>query len=210
MDGKLEDLDSRFGEENVKHVIASMEMATLDAEEFQKRLFSYSNVLKRGRFKVTDYVYAVNYVAFRSMGESILDSWKKTFPDRCFREGLKKPAGTLRALSSLYDKNEMVQQMLGQVQVPMHIMFMSERFKAVTVLATIMSDDMESGRNRLDAADKLLNHVKIPETVKIELDIGVKTDDTLIELNEKLSALADLAQSRIQSNRLTPLDVIES
>jgi len=210
MEGNLEELDSRFGEENIKVCIESMTLAGLDMAEFKNKLFSYSNVLKSGRFKITDYVYAVNYIGLRAIGESMLDAWKKTFPDRCFRDGKLKPAGTIRALSSLYDKNEMIQQMLAQIQVPMHIMFMNERLQAVGVLASVMNDIDESGRNRLDAADKLLNHVKLPETMKVELDVGFKADETLVDIGKSLDALAQLAQSKILSGIVTPIEVLES
>ncbi len=62
----------------------------------------------------------------------------------------------------------------------------------------------------MESADKLLNHVQVPESVKIEVDIGIKSDDTLKSIDDKLSSLAQFAQAKIIAGVVTPVEVIEN
>ena len=205
---KMKMVDKRFGEGPHEEALRKIVEFHDAPEEFAEQLVTFSSVLKTGRYKAEAYLKAVQYCSHRQMNMSMIASYRKTHPDRCFRNGEKKPEGTIQALASLYDKTAIVQGILSQMQIPLHIMMMAERVKAANVLASLMVHS-DNERIQMESADKLLNHIAVPETMKVELDIGIKTDDTLTELNEKLTALANMAQTKILNKMVTPLDVIE-
>ena len=206
---QIEKVEPRLGEPSAKLAI-DMIIEHHDApEEFSEALLTFSNVLKSGKYKSEAYVKAVQYCQYRSINMSMVKSYRLTYPLRCFRDGKAKPTGTVDALASLYDKTKLVQSILAQMQIPLHIMMMGERVRAANVLAHLMIHG-ETDRIQMESADKLLNHIVPPETQKIELDIGIKTDDTIKELNTTLTKIADLAQDRIKAGLITPVEVIES
>ena len=205
----LEMIDPRFGEAAHKGAIKLI-MDTHDApEEFAERLVTFSSVLKTGRYKAEGYIKAVQFASYRQMNFSMVKSYRMTFPERCFRDGKAKPSGTVDALASIYDKTAIVQGILAQMQIPLHIMMMSERVRAANVLAHLMIN-ADNERVQMEAADKLLNHINVPETMKVELDVGFKADETLTQLNETLTKIANVAQDRIKAGTVTPTEVIES
>ena len=204
-------IDKRFGEEPHQKAIKLI-MDTHDApDEFAEQLVTFSSVLKNGRYKADSYIKAVQYASYRQMNLSMTEAYKRTFPDRCFRrhdQTEKKPQGTIEALASIYDKTQIVQGILTQMQIPLHIMMMSERVRAANVLAYLMVN-ASNERIQMESADKLLNHINIPETMKVEMDVGFKADETLTQLNATLNKIADVAQSRIKAGTLTPVEVLE-
>ena len=204
---QLEYVDKRFGEGPTKKAIETIMEYHEAPEEYAEQLITFSNVLKGGKYKLEGYIKAVQYVSYRQMNLSMVDSYRRTYPDRCFRNGKPKPKGTVDALSSIYDKTQLVQGILSQMQIPLHIMMVAERVKAANVLANLMMN-ASSERIQMESADKLLNHIKTPESVKIELDLGSKTDDTIKELNDKLESLANYAQGKIMNGTITPVEVL--
>ncbi len=178
-------------------------------ESILEKIVSYASVLKGNRWTPKQYFKAVEYVTYRMADMSMVESYKATFPERLINiKGNDKPAGTVRSLASFYDRGDLPQRIMSQVQIPLHVIMMGERVNAASVLAHLMVHG-ETERIQMESADKLLNHIKPPETLKVEMDIGFQADDTLVELNEKLDALAGLAQSKILAKDLTPLQVIE-
>ncbi len=206
---QLSNIDKRFGDTPAKSAIKKILEYHDAPEEFAEQLVTFSSVLRQGRYKAEGYIKAVQYASYRQMNLSMVASFKRTFPERCFRDGKKKPQGTVDALASLYDKTAIVQGIMTQIQIPLHIMMMSERVKAANILAHLMVN-AETERIQMESADKLLNHISIPETMKVEMDIGVKTDDTIKELNETLTRISEIASNKIQSGTVTPVEIIES
>jgi hypothetical protein len=208
----LERVDKRFGDLSTKRVIEDITKYHTDPEGFQDRLVSWSSVLKKGRYRLDDYVKAVEYCTLRAADTSQLDSYQVCFPNRCNRVEngvvVRKPEGTIRALSSLYDKGDLVQGILSQMQIPLHIMFMSESYKAVMKLVQL-SQTAESERVQMEAADRLLFHIKSPEIKKVELSVGFQADDTINSINAALDKFAEIAHDRIKAGMVTAVDVIE-
>ena len=70
-------------------------------------------------------------------------------------------------------------------------MFQGARYKAVALLAREMEDAAYS-KDRINAADKLLGHVRPPENMDIELKIGPNAEAVSIqdELSGQLALLA--------------------
>ena len=71
----------------------------------------------------------------------------------------------------------------------MDLIFTGARYKAIGVLAEIMETG-KLDRDRVNAAKELLAATKGPENIKMELDVGVKENSAVEQLNEQLAAMA--------------------
>lgn len=190
-----------------------------NGEALADRLISFSGILKENKWSIAKYVKAVEFVTHRIGGDTIVGSYRKTFPERLTRkkrvmgeeidEVEDKPYDTIRSAAKTYEQGELVQKLMAQVQIPLHIIMMNERVRAAEVLANLMVNG-ETERIQMESADKLLNHVKAPEVVQMEIDMTVTTDETLSNINESLDRLASLAQKKIEQGVITPVEVIES
>ena len=50
-------------------------------ETYRDNLLSYTQVMRDGKFKMSDYILAVKYCSHKIMGASNIDAFVKTFPD---------------------------------------------------------------------------------------------------------------------------------
>jgi hypothetical protein len=80
--------------------------------------------------------------------------------------------------------------------------------KALNVQAEIMLT-ARSEIARTNAANSLLQHLKMPETAKVELDVNVKEDQSINELRQATLALARRQREMIASGAMNARDVAE-
>lgn len=184
-----------------------IETQEFDSDEFKENLITFSDVLRSNkRVLGTDYIKAVQFCSHMASGASQYSAYCKTFPDRVAK---KKSDGTVRASASIYHKTELVQKILRMAQVPMHLMFMSERFKAVQVLVGLMSDADSTDRIKMESADKLLHHVKAPEESKLTVDLNVKSD-ALSNLENAIEQLAMAQIKQVEDGMSTAHDIVDA
>lgn len=168
-------------------------------DSFKENLLSYTGVLKDGKFKLEDYVFAVKYVSYKLLGFSDIDAYAITFPDRYDRlidEGLSRSA--ISAYTSAYKKNKLVNAIIEQTLVPSHVLNAPLYQDALNELAYIMCHS-KSDMARVNAATAILTHTKQPEKTKIELDISVSNKDAIAELHR---ATEELALAQMESIKL--------
>lgn len=195
-------------EDDVKEEISRL-MESDVGEGIADRFVSYKGILQTNRCSPMQYVKAVEYVSHRISGKTIKKSYEETFPDKLMRSGVRKPEGTINSLCQLFDKGKLVQEILKQVQIPLHVIMMNERVTAASVLANLMVNG-ETERIQMESADKFLNHVQVPETIKMEMDMTVSGDETLKNIGASLDQLAQFAHAKIEAGIMTPVEVIES
>jgi hypothetical protein len=161
------------------------------AQNIRENFLSYTNVLKDGRFRTEDYLNAVTYVSYKLMGFTNLDSYKLTFPIR-YRDLVARGASEkdISSFVASYNKNKLVNLVLEQTMIPIHILNQDAVQKAINVQVQLMMT-ANSEKVRSDAANSILTHLKTPETKKIELDLGIKETSGMNELKGMLSALAE-------------------
>lgn len=169
-------------------------------ESFRENLLGLSSVLAQGKFKMASYICAIKYVSYRLMGTGITDSYLNTFPGK-HKDFVTRqvPAKTISSYASAYNKTKLVYLLLEQTLVPTHILNAPLFQAALNVQAALMIDSNVSPKVRSDAANSLLTHLKQPETQKIELDIGLKEDDSIKQLRQTTLALARQQQAMIES-----------
>jgi len=208
-----------LSDEMIEEIINIANEDDFEADEFINQLVSFSNILLDGKYKLRDYVKALQFCTYRNLGLSIQNAYEKTFPEKVKRRILENKAdSTFQSASSMYSKGILVQKILTQSSVPIRLFFNKERFEALRVLADLMIN-AKSKRTRMDSADKLLNHLKDPEEYKIELDVGIKQSQYVEELEHTITSLAqkqlDLIASggysvkHIASSKIVETEVVD-
>lgn len=153
--------------------------STAAMESFKENLLSYTSVMMDGRFKLTSYINAVKYVSFKLLGATNIAAYSKTFPDKIMRfkaEGVSDK--DISSYAAAFNKSKLVNLIFEQTLVPTHVLNAPMFQQAINVQAELMMT-AKSEKVRSDAAACLIKELKPPETQKVELDIGPKTDKTL-------------------------------
>lgn len=168
-------------------------------EQYRDNFLSYTKVMADGRFKITDYVNAVKYVSHKLMGCTNLDAYVKTFPAKYQHFiGTGVAPKDIASYVTAYNKSKLVNLIFEQTLVPHYVLNQDLYQKALNVQAELMTS-ANSEKVRCDAANSLLTHLKMPETQKVELEIGVKEDGSIAALREATMALAAQQRMMIQS-----------
>ncbi|MFW9600926.1 MAG: hypothetical protein ACMV1B_01230 [Prevotella sp.] len=168
-------------------------------ESYRDNLLSYTRVMADGRFKVSSYVDAVKYVSHKLMGCTNLDAYTKTFPDRIlrFRQQGVSPKD-IASYVTAYNKSKLVTLIMEQTLIPSYILNQDLYQKALNVQADLMMN-AKSEKVKCDAANSLLNQLKMPETKKVELNIGMKEDNSIQALREATLELARQQRLMLES-----------
>lgn len=189
--------------EKINNIISDPGMG----EIFRENFISYTHVMRDGKFKVTDYLSAVKYVSFKLMGMTNFESYIKTFPDRYqkfINDGV--PSKDIHCYVSAYNKNKLVNLIYEQTLIPTHVLNADIFQKAINVQADLMLN-AKSEKVKCDAANSLLNHLKKPESNRIELNLGVGETSIIAELRETTAKLAAKQQQLIESNMYSAKEI---
>lgn len=175
----------------------------LAAEAIRENFVSYSTVLKDGRFKMHDYLNAVSYVSFKLMGYTNQESYRRAFPKR-YQDMVAagRDAREISAYVANYNKGKLVNLILEQSLIPNWVLNQDIYQKAIETQLRLMTT-AASEKVQSDAADSLLNHLKRPETKKVEIDLGVKRDDGLESLRAMMTQLASAQRESIEGGTNT-------
>ena len=159
------------------------------AEVYQKNVITYADVLRDGRFKLTDYFNAVMYVSYKMMGLGNLAAYQKVFPDKC-RDMVARNLSQkdMQAYAAMFNKNKLVTLIYEQTLIPDHIMYASVRHRAIAAQANLLNSSNEHVVQK--AADSLMNHLKAPESAKISIEMGAKDSGVLSDLTNALNVLS--------------------
>ena len=196
-----------IGEKETELIESLLGSDSIEPDYFKEKLVTFSSVIN-GMRSVTavDYIKAVQYCSYMSLGDSQYNAYCKTHPDRV---AAKSNDGTVRASANLYHKTDLVQKILAMAEIPFHLMFMSKRYAAIEKLSDLM---MNSGSDRIqmESADKLLTHLKPPESSKIEIDIGIGRNSAISSLEATLTALAIQQVDMIGSGKMSAKNVVDA
>lgn len=164
-------------------------------ESLAQTMITYQNVMKSGRVGIKQYMNAVRFCAYLiSMDDNYTEAYKRVFWDTDFvknRVNLSTADpqyGELTSAASRYRRSKVVVDILTLSQVPLDVIFGGYRYKAMGVLAEMMTT-AKLDRDKIQAARSVLEMTK-NDTVKIDLDIGVKEDSAVMNLKTQLAELA--------------------
>jgi hypothetical protein len=167
-----------------------------EGESLLSSAITYESVMVKHRAGMHDYIRALKFcAALVAMEDNYTEAYKRTFWDRDFVQSrLNEPTDSnryreLTSAASRYRKSPLVVSILTVSQVPLDLLFMGARYKAVGVLADLMTS-AKYDRDKIAAAKELLAATKGPENMKIELDVGVRENSAVQQLTEQLAFMA--------------------
>lgn len=177
-------------------------------EAFRDNLISYTSVMAEGKFKLSTYIDAVRYVSFKLLGSTNLIAHKRAFPDK-HRLWLSTGVSgkDINSYVSAFNKSKIVNLIMAQTMVPTHVLNADFFQKAINTQVDIMMDDDVSPKVRSDAANSLMTHLKAPEAIKVELDVGVKQDNTIGDLAATIRKLTESSKEKIINGDMTAQQV---
>lgn len=176
-------------------------------EAYRDNLVSYTSVMNDGKFRVSSYVEAVKYVSHKLMGCTNLDAYVKTFPNKYanfVNQGVASK--DIASYVTAYNKNKLVNLIMEQTLIPSYVLNQDLYQKALNVQADLMVNS-GSDKVRCDAANSLLTHLKMPETQKVELEIGVKEDSSIAALRATTMELARQQRLMVESGAMNAQEV---
>ena len=179
-------------------------------ESYRDNLLSYTRVMADGRFKMMEYVNAVKYVSHKLMGATNIEAYTKTFPDKYQRfvtQGVSSK--DIASYVTAYNKSKLVNLIMEQTLVPSYVLNQDLYQKALNVQAELMLT-AKSEKVRSDAAAHLMAALKMPETQKVELDIGFKEDGSIAALRATTLELARQQRLMVQAGAMNAQEVAHS
>ena len=180
-------------------------------ENYRDNLLGYVNVMMDGRFKIQSYIDAVRYVSYKLMGDSNIKAYTKAFPDRYQAHVVSGTSDKdIASYITAYNKNKLVNLIFEQTLVPSHVLNADMYQKALNVQAALMTDDKISPKVRSDAANSILTHLKRPETQQVELNIGIKEDQSIIDLRQATLELVKKQKESLSLGALNAQEVAHS
>ena len=179
-------------------------------DTYRDNLLSYTKVMADGRFKITDYVNAVKYVSHKLMGCTNIEAYIKTFPDKYQRwvnQGVSSK--DIASYVTAYNKSKLVNLIFEQTLIPSYVLNQDLYQKALNVQAELMIS-AKSEKVRCDAANSLLSHLKMPETQKVELDLGIKEDSSIAALRQATMELVRQQRLMVEAGAMNAQEVAHS
>lgn len=176
-------------------------------ETYRDNLISYTKVMADGKFKVSNYVDAVRYVSYKLMGCTNIEAYTKTFPDkyqRFVQQGVSSK--DIASYVTAYNKSKLVNLIFEQTLIPSYVLNQDLYQKALNVQADLMMN-AKSEKVRCDAANSLLTQLKMPETQKVELDIGIKEDGSIAALRATTMELARQQRLMMESGAMNAQEI---
>lgn len=192
--------------DNINTAIADPEILAV----YRENVIGLTSVMREGKFKIDSYLNAVKYVSYKLLGDTNSQGWAKTFPDR-FNDMMKRGASgaEVGSVASRYHGSKLVILMLGQTLMPTHILNAPLYQDALNKLAHLMNF-ANSEKVQSDSAAKLVDALKPPEIKKVELDIGLREDESIRALRQTTMDLVRVQKEMIRDGSLSVRSVAES
>lgn len=173
------------------------------AEAIRETFMGYTRVLNEGKFKVEEYVNAAAYVSYKLMGYSNQEAYARTFPQRY--QALNARGASSKEIASyvaIYNKGKLVNLVMGQAVIPVHLLNQDIFQRAVMEQAHLMAN-AKSEMVRMQAANSLLTHLKPPEKKEVELTISTPENSGLNALKDLLTTVAERQRELIEKGATT-------
>lgn len=202
-------------QEAVDIINRSLNEPEFQGESLAQTAMLYEKVLKGSRVSVVEYLNAIRFCAYMTTNEeNYTEAYKKVFWDRPFvKERKDLPTDDpkyceLTSAASRYRRSKLVVDILTVSQVPLDMLFAGQRYKALGVLVDVMENG-RLDRDRVNAAKEILAATAGADHVKIELDVGIKEDSAVKQLNDQLNEIA-ANQRNMMSRGVVDLNTVGS
>ena len=169
----------------------------LDPRILSQTFIDHKHLIQDG-ISPTRYIKALTFVTYIMVLDiNKTEAYKRTFPDRLAKNS--KNENSIKSNANTYFYSQLVQKVMALVDMPVHLSWFKSRFKALGVLEEVMEDPNESGFTRVTAADKLLQHTKMPDEliVKGEVEHKHTISDPVSDLLQQVSVNAKLQRASL-------------
>lgn len=182
-----------------------------NGNEFINSMIEYQSVMNECSASIPEYINALKFCAYLEVEDAsgsvnlteayIKSRGKDRFVlDRMGADTASSDYNALTSAASRYRKTPMVKQILTQSDMPLYLMFQPSRYKAVQVLHNEMIGAAYS-KDRITAAKFLLDVVKPPENLEVELRVGPNQEakDMSTQLSEQLAASVAMQRKMLEA-----------
>lgn len=180
-------------------------------ERYRENLISYASVMRDGKFKVEGYLSAVMYVSYKLMDKTNVNAYSLTFPEKIARfaqQGVSTK--DISSYVSAFANSKLVTLVMEQSLTPSWVVNQALFQQALNKQAELMNNPDVSFKVQSDAANSILIHAKMPETQKVELDIGVKADSSIDELRKTTMELVAQQKEMLKAGVMNAKEVAHS
>ena len=177
-------------------------------QEFREHLIGWVDVMAEGKWKFQDYINACKFMTFKLVGDSQQAAWVKVFPDRY--QAMVDSGQSDKAIASrisLYNSNPLVQKIAERTLPSLHVLNSDILQEAINVEAWLMRN-AKSETVKMKAAAILIENLKPPESIKVDLNVGV-SNSTLEELTSITRGLAVAQHKAISSGSMSAKQIAE-
>ena len=166
--------------------------------EFERKVISYSSVLTQGRYKTGDYIAAVEFCTYYLSGDEQAEAYVKTFPAKVKRRVLEGKSAYATGAPSMYYGGQLVQAIMAQAQMSVRMRHYNKIDMMVETLFDLATSKMSTDRIKMESADKVLTHLKEPDQSHVEIEVGIKKDESGIALEKKLMEVATMQKAAFE------------
>ena len=180
-------------------------------DTIRENLISYTSVLTEGRYKIDSYLTAVKYASYKLCSETNQLAFSRTFPLKMAQwkaEGRHQKE--IARYTTAYNQSKLVTAIMKQARMPTSILNADVFQEAIMTNAEIMRDTDISPMVRMQAANSIMTHIKPPEVTKIELEVGVKSNDIMNDLRVVSEQFARAQQLEVLSGRQSIKNIAEA
>jgi hypothetical protein len=177
-------------------------------DNYKENFVYYANVMSDPRFRLSQYMLAIQYVSFRALGYSISRAWQAVFPDKV-KALLARGAtnSTIHNHAKSFNNTVLVTKILAQAMVPTWILNQHHYQDAINRQVWLMHN-AKSENVQTQAAKCLVDALTRPEVAEIEITHNVGTNqDSAIEVYKREAKKLAQAQLEAIKNGVT-LEVI--
>ena len=181
--------------EDMVTMIAEIASDPLCGDEFKNNMVSYSSVLGSGKYSLTEYSNATQFVTLLMLEHKDIDAYKIVFPERYLRlttKGLSR--SQISAYATNFKKTQLVSQILEQTMIPTHILNAPLYQEALNHSRYLMLN-ARSETVQQKAAETIMTQLKAPEASKLEIDISVNKADVV---NENEDFMREIAKQKLE------------
>ena len=176
--------------------------------EYLGNMLRWTDVLGKGAWTIKDYINAVRFVTFKLMGNNNTVAYAKAFPRR-YQRLITKKVGSSRvaAVAQAYTTRKIVREMIRRTIAPVWVLHSDVLHESILVQAELMRS-AKSETVRQKASATLIEHLKRPEALEVEVSVGA-TNDTVEDLRKVTVGLARKQQEMIKQGLIQTSDVAE-
>ena len=179
-------------------------------EMLKENMLGYVSVMQEGKFQVDQYINAVKFISFKTMGNTNLAAYVKTFPIRY--QGFIDRGVTSSDIASYvtaYNKSKLCMLIYTQSLTPFAILNADAAQEALNTLLTTIRNPDTCSRDVVAGCNSILIHTKQDAVQKIELDIGIKQGSVIDELRDISAKFAQQQLLAVTNGAMTPKELAQ-